>query len=331
MNVLVLGGTRFIGRALVAELMEAGHEVLVVHRGQHEPAGVPTTRHVHADRRALNAHRDALAAFGADAVVDLSAMTKADAVGALEALRGDMRFVAVSSIDVYRAFSSVGEGAVSDPVPLTEESPRRQGPPPDSTYVPEGWDYDPYRYEKIEVEREYLARGGTVCRLPMVYGANDYTRREEFVLRRVRAGRKQIPIGAADWLWSRGDVAEVTRGLRLALESEFSAEVFNLAEPSCASVRLWMEQILAAADSESELVTVPDSALPDDLAITRTIPQHWLVDSTKARDLLGWVHSDPTQCVTRSVRWHLDHPPKVADDDFSADDQALSCARRAAH
>jgi hypothetical protein len=73
---------------------------------------------------------------------------------------------------------------------------------------------------------------------------------------------------------------------------------------------------------------VPDGAIPDDLEITRTIPQHSLVDSTKARALLGWVHSDPTECVTRSVRWHLDYPPKDANDDFSADDQALSGARR---
>jgi len=36
LRVLVLGGTRFIGRALVFELRGCGHEVAVVHRGEHE-------------------------------------------------------------------------------------------------------------------------------------------------------------------------------------------------------------------------------------------------------------------------------------------------------
>jgi 2'-hydroxyisoflavone reductase len=32
MRVLVIGGTMFIGRLLVAELLKAGHEVTVMHR-----------------------------------------------------------------------------------------------------------------------------------------------------------------------------------------------------------------------------------------------------------------------------------------------------------
>ena len=36
MNVLVIGGTRFIGRAIVEELLQRGHTVTVYHRGWHE-------------------------------------------------------------------------------------------------------------------------------------------------------------------------------------------------------------------------------------------------------------------------------------------------------
>ena len=34
MRIIVLGGTRFIGRASVEELVRAGHSVMVVHRGE---------------------------------------------------------------------------------------------------------------------------------------------------------------------------------------------------------------------------------------------------------------------------------------------------------
>ena len=40
MRVIVLGGTRFIGRATVEELVAAGHEVMVVHRGRLEHPAV---------------------------------------------------------------------------------------------------------------------------------------------------------------------------------------------------------------------------------------------------------------------------------------------------
>lgn len=325
MQVVVLGGTRFIGRALSEELLQAGHAVLVVHRGQHEPEGLAAVAHLHADRATLVTRRRELEAFRPDAIADLSAMTAEDAQTALGALSEEVRLMVASSIDVYRAYSSVWDGTVTDPVPLTEESQLRSDPPPNAD-VPDGWNFDPSCYEKIDVERLYLARGANVCRLPMVYGDYDYKRREEFVLRRVRAGRRSIPVGVGDWLWSRGHVREIARGLRLALEADVSGEIFNLAEPSCAPIRLWMEWIVAAADSDAELVTVPDVALPDDLEIAGTIPQHWLVASTKARELLGWVHAAADDCVRRSVRWHLDHPPRAVDADFSADDRALAAA-----
>jgi nucleoside-diphosphate-sugar epimerase len=86
MRVLVLGGTRFIGLALVEELLSAGHTVAIVHRGEHEPDLPPTVEHIHTARHDLLAKRDAIARFAPEAAVDLAAMTAADAEAALAAL-----------------------------------------------------------------------------------------------------------------------------------------------------------------------------------------------------------------------------------------------------
>jgi nucleoside-diphosphate-sugar epimerase len=323
MRVVVLGGTRFVGRSLVEELLRAGHTVLLVHRGIHEPEDSHGL-HIHTDRASLAVHVNALEEFQPEAVVDLSAMTGEDAERALDALPAGLRLVVASSIDVYRAYSSVWDGALTDPVPLTEESELRTEPPPDAGSVPDGWSFDASRYEKLDVERAYVARGATVCRLPMVYGPHDYKHREEFVLRRVRAERQQIPVGAGNWLWSRGYVGEIARGLRLVLEADASGEVFNLAEASCAPIREWMETILDAAGSDAELVPVPDHVLPSDLVMTGAIAQDWAVDTSKARELLGWVHAPADECVAKSVRWHLDNPPATDSDDFADDERAIA-------
>lgn len=116
MRTIVLGGTRFIGRSVVDELVAAGHEVLIVHRGEHEAVGLPDVQHLHAHRRHLGSYVEELRRFRADGVIDVSAMTRSDAAVALAALPDDVRLVAVSSIDVYRAFASLWAGVVTDTV-----------------------------------------------------------------------------------------------------------------------------------------------------------------------------------------------------------------------
>jgi UDP-glucose 4-epimerase len=309
MRILVLGGTRFIGCALVAQLVGAGHDVAVAHRGRHESGAEAAVRHFHLDRRDLREHRGELLGFGPDAVIDMSAMTAADAEAAVAVFGDPVRKVVASSGDVYRACASVAAGIVTDAVPLREDASLRDGPTPDRDVVPPGWAYDTASYEKLDVERLYLERGGIVCRLPMAYGEHDYKRREEFVLRHVRAGSKRIAVGPGTFLWSRGYAPELARGLRLAAERADPGEVFNLAERECAPIRLWIEEILAAAEHDTELVQVPADQVTDDMALTKTIPQPWQLDSTKAATHLAWIHAPWRDCVHRSVRWHLDNPP----------------------
>ncbi len=332
MRILVLGGTRFIGLALVDELLAAGHTVAIVHRGVHEPDLPPEVEHIHTPRRDLPAHREAIERFAPDAAIDLAAMTALDAEAALAALDPGVRLVVVSSIESYRAFVSIWAGTVTDAVPLREDAPLRDGPypAPDEAVGP-GWDYAADLYDKLAVERLYLERGGTVCRLPLVYGPRDYKRREDFVLARVRAGRTRIPVGPGTFLVSRGYAPELARGLRVAAERAPTAgEVFNLAERESPTIRLWVEEILAVAGHEADLIRVPEDLLPPDMGLTAEIPQPWLVDPGKAERELGWVHAPWHQCVARSVRWHLDHPPEPGETttSFAADDEALAAASR---
>jgi hypothetical protein len=62
-------------------------------------------------------------------------MTGDDASAARGALPDGLALVVASSMDVYRAFSSLWKGTVTDPVPWTEESAVRAEPPPDRALV----------------------------------------------------------------------------------------------------------------------------------------------------------------------------------------------------
>lgn len=319
MRVVVLGGTRFIGRAIVEDLASAGDDLLVVHRGQLEPADLPQVPHLHCDRTELESHRAELAAFRPDAVVDCRALTRRDAEIALSALPDVRRRIVISSVDVYRAFGAVLRDAETDPVPIDDESPVRT-----ERYPYRGKLADREDYDKLDVEDVYLPTGALVFRLPMVYGEHDYQLREEFILRRVRAGRKRIPIGSGSWLTCRVYVKDVGRAARLALHKPDVKGVMNICEDRTYSMRMWAQMILDAAGSDAELVRVPDSVLPEDLQPTGTVLQHIAARARRARTELGWETSDPAETLGTTVRWHLDNPPPGSDEDFAADDRALA-------
>jgi nucleoside-diphosphate-sugar epimerase len=317
MQVVVLGGTRFIGRAVVASLVGAGHEVTVVHRGLAEPADLAPVDHVHLDRLALTGqHLPA----DVDAVVDVSAESGRQAAVAIAATPGAGRRIVLSSGDVYRAFSSLHGGVVTDPVPITDESPLRT----ERNLPATGG------CENLDVEEEYLPTGAVVLRLGAVYGPYDYQYRHEPVLRRLRAGRTRIPVGVGTFLFSHVFVDDVARAVLLALTADgLHGRAFNVVEPVTCSAELLIRRTVAAADGAlgTELMRVPDRVLPPDLRLTRAVGQHLLMSGNQFTVATGWHASDPDEALRRSVRWHLDHPPPDASGDFSADDAALAAAR----
>ena len=105
MRILVIGGTAFIGSYVVRRLSEMGHAVTVFHRGQTETDLPPDVRHMHSDRQHLV---DAIPAFrqlAPEVVLDMAPMTEQDARMTMRTFGGiARRVVAISSMDVYRAY-----------------------------------------------------------------------------------------------------------------------------------------------------------------------------------------------------------------------------------
>ena len=321
-RVLVVGGTGFIGRAIVRALVDDAHEVTVLHRGVHEPdQELPSVEHVHVDRSALSSVWPESRDRAPDVLVDVAAYTRSDARQVIEAIPegAGVRLIVLSSQDVYAAWGSfVSEGKGVDAA-LNESAPLRS-----ARYLYRGRIPDADDYEKLDVEEEYLARGATVLRLPMVYGEHDEARREEFILGRCRQGRGRIPFGPGTLRWSRGYVGDIAYAVALVVNRPAPGpEVFNVSEGSTWTIRGWAERILSTSGCSAELVRVPDGSLPEDLRLSRACEGSLLFDSAKLRKVLGWAETPPAEALERSVRWHLSHPPTEAPD-LLQDDRALA-------
>lgn len=324
MRVLVLGGTWFLGRRVVERLHVRGDDVLVVHR-HHRPGTWVPAEHLLTDRQALADHAERVRDFAPEAVLDTCALTGADVDAVLPVLP-EVPTVVLSSQDVYQAYRGLRAGTSEAPLPLTEDAELRRER---YLYRGAGLEHVPDEYEKLDVEERWHTRGATVLRLPLVYGPHDWQRREDVVLRRLRAGRRRIPIGAANLLWTRAHVDDLAAGVIAAIDTRAAdGTTLNLGETHTWPVSTWFRQILDAAEPAAELVRVPDTALPSDLVLAAAPAQHLLVSVARAEAVLGWTHGDPATRVAESVRWHLAHPPDSTwtGADTAADEAALATA-----
>jgi 2'-hydroxyisoflavone reductase len=99
-RLLVLGGTAFLGRAVVEHALTRGDEVTLVNRGRTNPGLFPEAERVRAD---LTSGAEWTRGRGWDAAIDLDPTTQPSAVaryaGALADAVGHVAFV--STISVY--------------------------------------------------------------------------------------------------------------------------------------------------------------------------------------------------------------------------------------
>ena len=124
MRVAVIGGTGHIGTYLTPRLVEEGHSVTCVSRGESDPYrphdAWQHVAHVLLDRKAEESHGtfgERIAALDCDAVIDLTCYLPESSNQLVEALRGQVRhFLHCGTIWVYGS---------SIEVPSTEEAPRR--------------------------------------------------------------------------------------------------------------------------------------------------------------------------------------------------------------
>ena len=177
-KLLVLGGTKFLGRAAVEAALEKGHEVTLFNRGQTNPELFPQVERLHGDR---NGDLSALSGRSWDAVVDTSAYLPQQARASAEALAGAAGYyLFVSSVSVYADLSQ----PVDEDRPL-DELPKGQ---PDDQLLDDFSNYGPL---KVLCERaaKNAFRGPTaIVRPGLIVGPHDPTGRFTYWTHRVARG-----------------------------------------------------------------------------------------------------------------------------------------------
>jgi len=248
MRVLVIGGTLFIGRPLVEELIKAGHDVAVLHRKPKHDLG-RRVENLMADRNDAESLSSALAGRRFDVVYDNvydweRGTTAAQVEATVRLCSGDWlsRYIFMSSVAAY------GDGLnhkESDPLA------------PD-------YHANPYVRHKAGTER-LLFRMHTQSDLPVVtfrppfiYGPGNPYYREQFFWDRLRAGRPVIIPGDGHRLMQFAYVHDLVQSMVRALEEPRAVgEAFNIGDPKAVTQAELVDRLARVAGVEPSLARVP--------------------------------------------------------------------------
>lgn len=192
MRLLVLGGTRFLGRHAVEAALSRGHDVTLFHRGRLARGLFPGAREVIGDR---DGGLEALGDAAWDGVLDLCGYVPRVVRQSAESLRGRVRhYLFVSSISV-----------VADPIVAgyDEDAPLRGLTDP-ATEVIDGDTYGGLKAACERVVREVHGDGAIIVRPGLVVGPGDYMDRFTYWVRRLAEGGDVLapgpPEAPATWI-----------------------------------------------------------------------------------------------------------------------------------
>jgi 2'-hydroxyisoflavone reductase len=131
MRILIIGGTRFLGRHLVEAALERSHEVTLFNRGQSNPDLFPQLETIIGDReKDINRLKGRLW----DAAIDVAEYVPRIVRLSVEVLKDSVsRYVFISSLSVYENFRKVGIDE-SYPVAKMPDQPTDENDP--ETYGP---------------------------------------------------------------------------------------------------------------------------------------------------------------------------------------------------
>ncbi|MFQ3317976.1 MAG: 2'-hydroxyisoflavone reductase [Natronomonas sp.] len=302
-HALIIGGTRFIGRHTVEEFLDAGYDVTIFNRGNHENPFADHDRvdHVEGDRTNEAELRRAGLDLDPDIVIDCVAYYPRDVHTATDIF---------SDVDAYVYISS---GASYD----EETIPKREGETALCECSAEDAiddSMETYGPRKAEGDRAVFAaanRGvnAMAVRPPVVYGPHDYTERFDYWIDRVDNHDRIVVPGDGTNLWHLVSGKDVASALRTVAEKGEAGEAYNVGDDHAPVLGEWVDHIADACDTDIETVFASARELGavdvslDDFPIYRGYPH--LLDTNKLRSL-GWESTPHEEALAETVADHRD-------------------------
>lgn len=283
MRLLVLGGSAFVGRAVVAAGLDRGYEVTTFNRGR-TGTPLPGVEALHGDRTSP-ADLEVLADRSWDAVVDTWSGAPRHAGATARLLNGSVgHYGYVSSGSVYRWPPRVG-GTETDPV--VEASPDA--------------DKSDYAADKRGAELAILEGYGDalLARAGLILGPHEDVGRLPWWLRRVHAGGEVLAPGPPDLALQYIDARDLATWMLDCAERGTTGPFNVVSSPGHTTTLGLLTACQAATGGDADLVWVePDFLLAQDVEPWTELPVWVAPDS----EYIGMHRADTSAALAAGLR-----------------------------
>jgi 2'-hydroxyisoflavone reductase len=222
MRILIIGGTKFVGRHIAEAALGEGHDVTVFHRGSTGAGLFPQATHLTGDR---NGDLGALSAGEWDATIDVSAYFPRQVRSLAAALGGrggrGGHYIYISSTSAYKTPVSPG---------FSEDAPLAELDDPATEEITD----ETYGGLKVACERaavELFGAGATtIIRPTYVVGPYDYSYRFTWWVERIARGGDVLAPGGQDDPIQVIDARDMGRWI-VSLAERSVTGIFHAASP----------------------------------------------------------------------------------------------------
>ncbi|KYG58393.1 SDR family oxidoreductase [Planococcus maritimus] len=267
MKILILGGTRFLGRFLTRAALDQGHEVTLFNRGKENPALFPEVEKLVGDR---DGELAALEGRTWDAVIDTCGYVPQVVRQSAALLAGNAgHYTFISSASVYDDLQDPG----IDEEHAVRKLPQDVADPPSNEY------YGELKFLcEREVEKQFPDRA-LIIRPGLIVGPYDFTGRFSYWTNRVAQGGEVLAPGRKDRQIQFIDVRDLAEWILRMVEQQVSG-VFNATGPSHSlTMEAFLKTCRNALASRAQFVWMDDEFLmANDVGYWMELPL-WIPDS----------------------------------------------------
>jgi 2'-hydroxyisoflavone reductase len=265
-KLLLLGGPRFLGRAVADAALARGHELTFFNRGKTNPELYPDVERIVGDRDGDMAE---LRDRNWDAVIDTSGYLPGAVLASAKVLADSGLYCFVSSISVYADFSRTNDedGTLAELGDLADDEVTDAS-------------YGPLKALCEDTVRQVFGTRSLVVRPGLIAGPHDPTGRFTYWPHRMARGGEVLAPAPPDRLTQLIDVRDLGEWMVMVCERG-AGGTFNATQPGFAWSEL-VEACRAASGSDAEVTWVPDAFLLEhEVGEWMELPV-WIADPTKA-------------------------------------------------
>ncbi|MGB1249774.1 MAG: NAD-dependent epimerase/dehydratase family protein [Candidatus Promineifilaceae bacterium] len=307
MNLLVMGGTQFLGRAIVDAAVAAGHTVTLFNRGKTGVDLFPSLEKLRGDRK--DGNLTALQGRTFDAVIDVCAFFPRVVRELLETVK-TAHYTLISTISVYGRNDMIGADESAELATLDDHS----------TEEVTGETYGGLKVLCEQAAEAALPEQVLHVRSGLIIGPHDPTDRFTYWPVRVARGGKMLAPKPPDYALQVIDARDQAAWIIRSIEANVTG-VFNVAGDSSVTLKQIIDTTCAMSGSAAEVVWISAETIAEhEIQPWQELPlyvrmegyegfHHYSIDKALATGLVFRPIADTIRDI---LTWYdLDQPLKI--------------------